>query len=295
MSEEGFNIFKTFATLDTRIVQLFIFILIIIITLRPLSLPMTISGDTRNYYDWLNKQEEGEYVLVNYNIDFAGYMELKGGILAAHKILIEKGVKMCITTSYPVGVNVIAMVFGNPNTGLVGELTSFMEQNDYTYGEDYIILGYTTFNSASVAAMAFGWQDIVTEDWEGVPVAGTFLDDIVDGSSWNLIVQFSRGGYAGGFIGNHFRVGFDTPYIQHVNGVIIPSTAAQIATGMLDAFLGSTAGGAELELLVEQPGPSVKAMDSMSMVLYWIALVVIIGNIGYFGWEKNAQTHRRNE
>lgn len=292
MSDEGFNIFKVFATLDTRIVQLVIFILILTITLRPLSLPMTVSEDTRNYYDWINKPQAGEYVLVNYNIDFAGYMELKGGLLAAHKMLIENDVKMCITTSYPVGVNVIGMVFGNPSTGLTGELTALMEENDYTYGEDYIILGYTTFNDASVAAMAFGWQDIVSEDWERIPVAGTFLDDIEDGSSWDLIVQFSRGGYAGNFIANHFRVGFDTPYVQHVNGVILPGIAAGMATGMLDAVLGSTAGGAELELMIDEPGPAVKAMDSMSMVLYWIAFVVILGNIGYFGWEKNAQSRR---
>jgi hypothetical protein len=184
------------------------------------------------------------------------------------------------------------MVFGNPSTGLVGELTAFMNEHDYNYMEDYIILGYTTFNSASVAAMAFGWQDVVTQDWEGTLVAGTFLDNIVDGSSWNLIVQFSRGGYAGGFIGNHFRVGFDTPYVQHTNGVTFPGTLAGIATGMVDAVLGSTMGGAELELLIESPGPAVKAMDSMTAVLYWIAFVVILGNIGYFGWERNAPERR---
>jgi hypothetical protein len=292
LSDEGFNIFKTFATFDTRIVQLLIFVLVIVITLRPLALPLTVSQDTQNYYEWLQAPQADDYVLVNYNIDFAGYMELKGGLLAAQKILIQNDVKMCITTSYPVGVNVIGMVFGNPTTGLVGELTNFMEQNDYTYGEDYIILGYTTFNDASVAAMAFGWQDIISEDWEGNLVAGTWLDDITDGSSWDLILQFSRGGYAGAFITNHFRVGFDTPYIQHVNGVILPSTAADIQRGLLDAVLGSTAGGAELELLLGEPGPGVKAMDSMSAVLYWIAFVVIIGNIGYFGWEKAHEQRR---
>lgn len=289
MTEEGFNIFKTLATMDTRIVQLIIFILILVITIRPLALPMQVGDDTRRYYEWLQKPEEGDYALLNYNIDFAGYMELKGGLIAAHKILIENGVKLCVTTSYPVGVNVIGMVLGNPTTGLTGELTAFMAEHDYNYMEDYIILGYTTFNSASVAAMAFGWQDIISQDWEGTPVAGTFLDDIEDGSDWSLVVQFSRGGYAGGFIGNHFRVGFDTPYLQHGNGVIVPGLAADIATGMLDAFLASTAGGAELELMIESPGPAVKAMDSMSAVLFWVALVVILGNIGYYGWERNAQ------
>jgi hypothetical protein len=86
---------------------------------------------------------------------------------------------------------------------------------------------------------------------------------------------------------------YGTPMIEGAIGVNIPSLAPYIDTGHLKAMLQSTRGCAELEYLAGVPGPGLTSMDAFTLVHYLVVLFIIMGNIGYFGWEKNAKQTTR--
>jgi hypothetical protein len=64
-------------------------------------------------------------------------------------------------------------------------------------------------------------------------------------------------------------------------------------TGDLKAMLQSTRGCAELEYLSGVPGTGLTSMDAFTLVHYLIILFIIMGNVGYFMWERNTRERVR--
>jgi hypothetical protein len=91
----------------------------------------------------------------------------------------------------------------------------------------------------------------------------------------------------------HWVLGYDTPMIEGAIGVCISILQPYVSTGRLKAMLGSTRGCAELEYLAGVPGPGLASMDAFTIVHYLMILFVFVGNLGYFGWEKNAKERAR--
>ena len=97
MGEEGFNLFKLMATYDKRWIYVILFILVLAPLVRPFGMPISVGKRTKEYYDIVNSLKEGDIVLDSWDMEYSGFMELKPGVLASHRMLIEKGVKLCIT------------------------------------------------------------------------------------------------------------------------------------------------------------------------------------------------------
>ena len=83
--------------------------------------------------------------------------------------------------------------------------------------------------------------------------------------------------------------------IEGAIGVTIPGLTSYVNIGYLKAILGSTRGGAELEFLTGHPGPGLTSMDSFTMIHYLLIAAIIVGNIGFFGWERKARAKPRQE
>ena len=286
MSEEK-SLFKTLATLDRRLIYISVIILVLIPVLSPIGMPISVTANSKQFYDVLNAMEEGDIVFSAWETGFSAYNELKSGIICSHRMMIEKGVKSVHAFSTAEGFAIFKRVFGDPEAGVRGILTAEMEQYDYTYGDDYIVLGYVLVNEASTSSIARDFQGIIYNDWVGDPIAGTFLDDVHDAGDVDLIVDFSPGMQTTALI-NHWVMDYGTPMIEGAIGVNIPAYAPYLDSGHLLGMLESTRGGAELEYLTGNPGEGLTAMDSFTLVHYLVIGFIIMGNIGYFGWQRSS-------
>jgi len=284
MGEEGFNLLKKMATYDKRWVYLVLFILVLAPLVRPIGMPIAVSELTRNYYNQIMKLKEGDIVLDSWDMEYSGYMELKPGVLASHKLFIQKGVKLAITLNHPEGIAIVPVV--------LEELKPIMEEYDYKEGEDYIILGYVFPNEASVVAAASDFHAAIKYDWKGRSIEGTFLDRIHDGGDFALISDYTTGVMSGAII-RHFVLRFGVPMIQNCIGVSVPGALANLDARLLTAVLASSRGGAELEYLIKQPGPGLMMMDAFTLGHYMLIIFIVIGNIGYFGWARKAKVRER--
>jgi hypothetical protein len=223
---------------------------------------------------------------------FAGYNELKPGIIATYREVIKSDAKMVIAFSQTAEFAVFEMVMGDTFEGTPGILTEVMEEYDYVYGEDYVCLGYVLVNEASTAALANNLHDVAKVDYKGNSLDDTFYADLSDAGDFDLIIDFSTGMQTTAMI-NHWVMDFDIPMIEGAIGVNIPSYTPYLDTGHLDAMLQSTRGGAELEYISGNPGSGLVSMDAFTLVHYMLILFIIMGNIGYFAWEKNSSERAR--
>jgi hypothetical protein len=283
MADEG-GIYKKMATYDKRWVYVVLFITTLGPLLSPLGLPIGISAMTRNYYAELDTLQEGDIVFDTWNMEFSGYMELKPGVLATHKMFIEKGVKLCIAFGHYEGVALPTEIFK--------QLKKWLDDYDYTEGEDYIIIGYVFPNEAAVAALSRDFHANVRVDWKGQSIEGTFLDEIQNAGDFDMISDYTTG-LATTFMIRHMVLEYGVPMVENSIGVSVPGHLANLDAGLLTALLASTRGGAELEFLISSPGPGLKAMDAFTFGHYSLIIFIIIGNIGHYGWTRRSEYRDR--
>jgi len=286
------NIFKTMATMDRRVIYVLIFLLVLAPTLRPLGLPIAVSQSTITYYSYLQALDEDDMIWAAWETGFSAWNELKAGIIATYREVIKSGARMVVAFGTAEDIAVFRLVFGDPDEGIRGILTPELEQYGYEYGVDYVVLGYVLVNEASTSSLATDLHGVVTNDYKGRSLAGTFYDDLVNAGSFSLIIDFSPGMQTNAMI-RHWVMDYGTPMIEGAIGVNIPSLSPYIDTGHLKAMLQSTRGCAELEYLGGVPGPGATSMDAFTLVHYLVVLFIIMGNIGYFGWEKNSKQQVR--
>jgi hypothetical protein len=283
MADEG-GIYKKMATYDKRWVYVVLFITTLGPLISPLGLPIGISAMTRNYYAELDTLQEGDIVFDTWNMEFSGYMELKPGVLATHKMFIEKGVKLCIAFGHYEGVALPTEIFK--------QLKKWLDDYDYTEGEDYIIIGYVFPNEAAVAALSRDFHANVRVDWKGQSIEGTFLDEIQNAGDFDMISDYTTG-LATTFMIRHMVLEYGVPMVENSIGVSVPGHLANLDAGLLTALLASTRGGAELEFLISSPGPGLKAMDAFTFGHYSLIIFIIIGNIGHYGWTRRSEYRDR--
>jgi len=285
MGQKEFSLLKLMATYDKRWIYLLLFIIVLGPMVQPIGMPIAVSALTRNYYEKIMGLKAGDIVLDCWSTEWSGYMELKPGFLASHKMFIKEGVKLAIALGHPEGIPLVHTVFDE-------ELKSYMEKYDYEYMKDYIILGFVFPNVAATIAAASDFHAAVKVDWMGTSIEGTFLDNVHTGADWTMIADFTTGAGNPGLV-DHIVLRFGTPMISHDIGVMLPGMLANLDAGLYVAGLASTRGGAELEYLISEPGPGLIMMDSFTIGHYMLIIFIIIGNIGYFGWTSRTREREK--
>jgi len=278
MTEER-SLARMLAEIDRRIIYLLLFIVVTLPILRPVAMPLAVSPDTKQYYKVLDALGPDDIVLFVLDTEFSGYMEIQSGVLASARMIIERGAKMAIACCHPEATGIPPMMFSY--------LGDVMEKYDYEYGEDYVVLGYIFPNEAAVASSAQDFHSIAREDWQGRPITGTFLDKIHTWEDWSLIAIFTTGIVSDAFIRHYGLRG--APMVVNCIGVMIPTQKPYVDTGIYDALLPSMRGGAELEKLINAPGPGLAAMDCFTFGHYLVIIFIIIANIGYFGYVRRVK------
>jgi hypothetical protein len=261
---------------DRRIIYLLIFILVLAPLLQPFILPIQVSPDTQTYYNVLNGLKKDDKVLVVFDTEFSGYMEIQSGIIASIRMMFQHEVKVAIAVAHVEATGIPQLVFD--------QLAGVMQEHNYVYGVNYINLGYIFPNEAAVAASAQDFHTVVRQDAYGKSIDGTFLDDVKDWSSWTLLSDYTTGIQSTALI-NHYGLK-GTPMIANVIGVMISTSMPYVSSGIYKALLGSMRGGAELEYLTGYPGPGLTAMNSFTLGHYMLMIAIVLGNVGYFGYRS---------
>lgn len=285
------NIFKTLATADRRIWHLCTFLIVSILLLNPLGLPLAVGEEVIKTYGIVNNLKPGDIVLINYDIAAYGWDELKGQCLSVVPHIMEKpGVKVLFMTNMDQGIIFIEQTFQTMGKLMPGKTGApWYVLNDKKYLEDWVILGYFPGQETPFAALAADFRkNAGDKDWYGNQIGG-WLNQIGLNSAKDidLLVSFDCTSGASWFA-RHFYLPNGTPIIAGEIGVNVPTSLTNYNAGLYKGLIKSTRGAAEYQFLSGYRGKALVSMDAYSAIHIFLILIAVVGNIGYFGWERKA-------
>ena len=258
------------------------FILIAYPFIYPIGLPVVISKYTRMFYDEIENIPDGGIVVMDFCFDAGNWGELGAGSMVLLKHLgdkhIERDIKLIIYSSNAQGPFMLARS--------IDEIGGESELTFGKYGEDWANLGYMPVGIAGLAAMATEFNSIFKSDYEGTPVEELpLMRDMTDINDVDLIIVFQQGGLA-----DSYRTQWAVPYnivlLELVQGVHVASTTMFISSDQVNGMIASIRGAAEYELLTGYLGVAVISTDALSMGHLVVIIVIILGNITYFSYER---------
>jgi hypothetical protein len=264
-------------TLDNLPTWLYFGLIIVVmayISLNPLGFPIPVTQLTKDCYNAVDALNEGDIMLVDMGYESGTLALMEPGFAVIMKHAMNKGIKIIIVSSAVES----PMLFGRA-MGFVKP-----ETRGYTYGEDYVHLGYFAGAEAAYAGIMENIHGVFTEDFEGTPTSQLPLMDEVTSPTHEkiaLAVIYTAGGdVIEGWI-RQISVRFGIPLITEVNEMMVPTILPYYpinCAGILNGGIGA----AEYEAFSGLPGEAIKLSDMLTMGGLVVLGFLILGNIGFY-------------
>jgi len=284
--------FKICATIDRRVWYLLIFVLVGFLLLHPVGFPLKVGPEVKTAYNVIEDLKPGDIVLINYDISAFGWDEIKGSALSMIPHIFSKdGVKVILFTDQDQGYifleTTIAKI-GEPMAGYDG--FPWYEVHGKKYLEDYINIGFIPGFDKAIAALASDFRGLVgSTDWYGNNMEGWLDENGVDAAQdIELILTLDCAGAQSSWV-NYWYLPYNTKILNAMIGVSAPGSIVNYDAGMLAGIVISVRGAAEYQYLSGYYGAALVSMDAFSVIQFLLIAAIIIGNVGYYGWEKGRE------
>lgn len=273
------TIWEKLNNIDKRIIYVLFVVVTVIPTLRPMSLPMNITDYQKTIFDFIEKLQAGDIVVMSVEYSAGTMGELHPPMVAVTKHLIKKNIKAVIVAPY----NVEGVIFAE-------KLVDLYLQAGKKYGEDVVNLGYTAGNEQAITAMAESFAKTFPRDHRGNPIESLpLMQQIKSAKEAKFIIQNSAGGLGPlGWI-RQVHIPYKTPVCTIVSQVMMPSALPFYQAGQLVGVGGGLRFSAEYEILLKEPAAGLAGMGAQSFGHLYFLVLLILGNIGYFMMKKTGK------
>lgn len=260
-------------SMNPRWIYMLIILGVVIPTLIPLGLPMTISKPTKDVYDYISSLKRGSIVLFAQDSVFVTLPETYGAVTAmVRHIFSLEGVRLFFATQTNVGNDILVQIIRE----LYGGTFNVPGKK---YGVDYIIMPYIPGGETFVAQLARDTQAIYTLDYFGNPVSSLPLfAEIHNGADITLLIEICVGPQFYWYI-RYFNAAYGTKCAVAVVAYIYTEVLPYYNTGQFIGYMVGLRGAGEYEKLVGKPGLALAGADALSGSYIWIMAVIFIGNI----------------
>jgi hypothetical protein len=224
---------------------------------------MPTAAATQGMYDAIDGLPQGALVLVSLDYDpgVAGEMVPQARVVLNH--LMRRGVRLLGVSLAPEGARLSRQV-----------LEEVADDYGYRDGEDYLSLGY-------VVGVEAGPRSIV----EGIRTPG-WNDFVGDGEDLALIVEFAGDPQYLRLWLEQVQGPFGLPMVAGVSATVDPFARPYYRNQAQRQLLGlmtGLVGAAEYERISGEVGPALSSMDSQSVAHVALILLILVGNLAYFG------------
>jgi hypothetical protein len=266
--------------IDRRILWLIYGIALAYPLLWPIGLPISIDVTTAETFDVLENLEPGSRVAMHARV---------GGVTLPELYPIAKAMIQHLWTIDD--VKIIFLTFGVDSPVWQDKIMSEIDMKGREYGVDYVYLGYTPGGLTAQAMMADDLPALVSVDYYGTPFNelpgnGAIMEGITNAADFDLLIDIEGSGYEN-FLGP-WQAKYGTPTILGVQSVNIPGTIIYWDAGQIIGFIKGARGAAEYENLIGKPGDAVAGMDAQSLAHVTVLLLIILGNIKYYLYDKKS-------
>jgi len=258
--------------IDRRIIFMVIGLCTLLPLLNPVGLPIKISPEVRNVYEYIESLPERSVFLLSIDFDPASKPELHPQAIALLRHAFRKNLR------------VVAMTLWVSGTGMADQLMKQVSSEmGREPGRDYVFLGWSPGGSAVIINMG---QDLYTafpSDYEGKPTRGIpVLEGVHSLKDVTYAISLGAGnpGVEAWYVYGKDKYKFELG--GGCTGVIAPGLYPLLRSGQINGLIGGLRGAAEYESLIEQKGRAVAGMDAQSATHLAIIVLVAMCNLFYF-------------
>lgn len=272
---DGNSLMEKLANLPEQYVYLGLAIILTVPLLSPFGLPIPITDETQKFYNAIDALQPGDTVFYAFDAGSMTWMEQGLGAKVVLKHLLMKP-----------GVRIVGATIGAEGPMFWENALDELNPSQYgkEYGRDIVWLGFFSGTETACAALA---KDMKTATG-GVDAYGTSLSTLPLMSEVNsvndctLLVVLSYGGTWANWM-NQWQMPYGIQeYVIPLAGVVA-EMRPNINAGQIQSIINGSRGAAEYEILLQEPGRAAAGMDAQSLGHIYVALLILIGNIAYFG------------
>ena len=259
--------------IDYRWLYVTSLILTVIPLIIPIGLSVTLSEPVIDYYAVITDLPEGSVIAVSFGASATTLDEQEAQFLATWKTIFALGHKVLFYSTTEDAPMILQDHLGDKVRP---------EDYGYTYGVDYVELGFSPLGEPGQASFASDIRGVYSNDKYGTP-----LDDLP------MMVGFNN--YEGIDL-LIFQYGSCTDIEWAIRQWVVPYNTAVVATTLgccgpmaapyypkqISGFLSGSGAGTELEVLSGNPGPGAAMSDAKSIGILPQLIFIAFGNIAFF-------------
>jgi len=261
-----------------KIIYLSVLLSALIPMLNPFGLPVEVSTQSKDLYNYIENLPPGANVAINFAGSAAMFPDSQAATRAVLKHLFSRPVHIVLWHSVTDG----PLIFGNE--------MKYVNVGNKQYGVDYVYLPYSGGGESTLAAIAENIRGVYPTDERG-----TMLDDIplmIDinrAEDFDLIIVLGDCGGATEYTVRQWTIAHGVPEGGTVCSITYPDLLPFWKTGAIVGMTNGVRGGGEYELLIKSPGPGLKNTDVLSSVHLLYIVIIIIGNVEFL-WKKGGKS-----
>ncbi|MBN1754708.1 hypothetical protein JW877_00705, partial [bacterium] len=254
--------------IDRRIIYIILALAIIIPFFVPMGLPVPITKEVENIYNYIEDLGPNDVVLLSSDYDPQTAPELYPMVKAIARHCAQREVKLLMMTLYPQGVGLAEDV-----------IKEVADEFGLINGLDYCFLGYRPGWGLLVLGMGVDIHTQFPTDYYGTPVQDIpVMLNIRNYEDINLAMSFSGSAIVVTWL-SFAKERFGQDIAWGVTGVMAPDYYIYLQSGQIVGMLGGLKGAAEYETLINKPDTATAGMDAQSWAHVIIIIFILIGNI----------------
>ena len=255
-----------------RWVTAMITIILIVIPLSyPLNIPVKVTGDVIDFYNYIQELPEGSVVALGFDHLGAGHWASTGAAcIATVNLILQRPLKLIIWSTNSQG----AALFPE----LLKRITI---PEDKKYGVDWVYFGFISGEEAAMAELAYNLRSSGVDYYGNALNKLPVMEGIYDHEQVDLLINNGGGGTWPKFYVRKWVSPYGTPFAMIQTPVNSIMNLPFRASGHIKWVIWGQLGDAELETLLGYSGWGRSNIDAQNLIHLFVIVMVILGNVGY--------------
>jgi hypothetical protein len=267
--------FDRLLTIDRRWIYLSMAVAVTIPAVVSFSVPVSISKEVRNVYDFVDKLQPDDVVLIAIDYDPSTLAELHPMAEAILSQVFERGARAVLTALSQFG------------PAMADELITRVA-NEYgkKSGVDYTFLGYKPYPAITILAMGTDFRVPFPTDYYGTPIDEIpMMQDIHNYKDVKGVISLA-GSNAADFWIQYGNAKYGVPVALGVTGVMASDYYPYLQSGQIFGLIPGVKGAAEYEQLRGKRGAGSRGMPYQVLAHGLILVFLVITNIAFLAQRR---------
>lgn len=285
MAKDETSILEKLGNIPTKWVYVLVLVVMGLPILFPLQTPFSVKEETLAVYNIIEELPPGSVVVVEGANAYGFLVEIKECLQAVLHHLFSKDLKIVF-----ISFSADNRMFHEIARGVVG-ISRDEPFDGKAYGVDWVDLGYQTGGSSALARFAANPQSVEFDTYGNPTKDLPIMQEIGDASTWGLCIEDSGSGVSMAI--RQVAIPYETKMISLNTAGWYPFHIVYVKSGIIKGMTMGIRGAAEYEKLMGYVGLGHSGADMLNMTHGLIIVLVILGNISYFGQrllKKEAKT-----